>query len=965
MSASNANGLPSYPDGVGRPGRLYFASSQISRAGLRSHTRLQLLNEIVRILVERGGFAMASASWYDPDSHDLKPVAWFGDAAGHDDLIRVFGYERPEGKGPGGTAFRTGVCYLCQDLLEHPRTGPWPEAAASGWRAWAVIPLLMGGMPCGIVSAYSHEARIFGPEEEALFEQVASDVSATLERLDTEEKRRELESALTTSERRLKLAMDAAAIGIFEWDMITGQVFWDEYSQRLFGYAPGDFDGTFAGFADRIHPNDRAGVEQVIAATAPFTHEFRIIWPDGSVHWISSRGEFTHDETGRPVRLCGATFDICDRKRAEAALHESEERLRQAVRVSGIGIFDHDHVKKEIYWSPEQRAIHGQDAESPVTLDVYYSRVHPADRERIVEQIRRAHDPAGDGLFDAENRLLLPDGSVRWISTRSQTFFEGQGEDRHPVRTVGAVTDITEWRRSEEEQRKLASVVEMSTEFIGIATIDANVIYLNNAAMRMVGIANLEEAQRKTIFDFVPEMSRRQLYEDLYPALAHDSCWSGETQLLHFRTRALIDVAFTAFYIRDDRGTPLYIATVTRDITERKKAAADKAKLEASLAQAQKLESIGRLAGGVAHDFNNMLTVILGFAELGRAKASSPDIVRSHLDEIAKAAQRSKQITEQLLGFSRQQFIVPKPSDLNSIIKDLQNPLARLIGEDIELLFVPDPNLWRTLLDSSQINQILLNLSVNARDAMSKGGKLAIETANVRVNEEDAQSQADCTPGDYVMVTVSDNGRGMSRDTQAHLFEPFFTTKEKGKGTGLGLATVYGIVKQNRGFIHVYSELGQGTTFKIYFPRLSGADELAEPPRASVPTGAGSVLLVEDDDLVRTVTTAALQSIGYTPLVAASAPEALRICEQFGGDIRLILTDVVMPEMTGAEFRDRVQVLYPNIQVLFMSGYTSEVIVTHGVLKKGVQFIQKPFSIEQLARKIGEMLESGGSVSPV
>jgi two-component system, cell cycle sensor histidine kinase and response regulator CckA len=908
---------------------------------------------------------MASASWYDPDSHELKPVARCGDAAGDVDLIREFGDERPEGQGPGGTVFRSGVCYLCQDFLEDHGTGPWREAAVtSGWRAAAVIPISMGGMPSGIVSAYSHKIRTFGPAEAALFEQMAADVSAGLKRLDTEEKRRLVESALATSERRLKLAMDAAAIGIFEWDMITGQVFWDEYSQRLFGYEPGDFDGTFAGFADRIHAGDRAGVEQIIATTASFTHEFRIVWPDGSVHWISSRGEFTHDEEGRPVRLCGATFDICDRKRAEAALRESEERLRQAVRVSGIGIFDHDHVEKEIYWSPEQRAIHGQDAESPATLDVYYSRVHPADRERIVEQIRRAHDPAGDGLFDTENRLLLPDSSVRWISTRSQTFFEGQGESRHPVRTVGAVTDITEWRRSEEEQRKLASVVEMSNEFIGIATIEGNVIYVNNAAMRMVGIANLEEARRKTIFDFVPEISRRQLSEDLYPALANDGCWSGETKLLHFRTRALIDVAFTAFYIRDDRGTPLYIATVTRDITERKKAAADKAKLEASLAQAQKLESIGRLAGGVAHDFNNMLTVILGFAELGKARVLRPDIVRSHLEEIVKAAQHSRQITEQLLGFSRQQIIAPKPSNLNSIITDLRNSLARLIGGDIELLFFPEPNLWSILVDSSQINQILLNLSANARDAMPKGGKLAIETANVRITEEYARDLANGAPGDYVMVKVCDNGRGMSRDTQAHLFEPFFTTKEKGTGTGLGLATVYGIVKQNRGFIHVSSEIGQGTTFKICFPRLAGAVESAEPPRAWVPTGAGSVLLVEDDDLVREVTKAGLQSIGYTPLVAANGQEALRICAQSGADIRLILTDVVMSGMTGAELRDRVNILYPNIPVLLMSGHTSDVIVTHGVLKKGVQFIQKPFSIDELARKIGQILVSAGGEGP-
>jgi CheY-like chemotaxis protein len=383
--------------------------------------------------------------------------------------------------------------------------------------------------------------------------------------------------------------------------------------------------------------------------------------------------------------------------------------------------------------------------------------------------------------------------------------------------------------------------------------------------------------------------------------------------------------------------------------------------LEASLLQAQKMESIGRLAGAVSHDFNNMLTVILGFAELAKTRLQQPKVLRSQLDEIVKAAERSREITQQLLGFSRQQIIAPKPANLNSIVEELQHPLARLIGEDIELLFRPDPNLWQALLDSSQINQILINLAANARDAMPNGGKLTIETANVPITEEYARGQANCTPGDYVMVAISDNGSGMSRDTQAHIFEPFFTTKERGKGTGLGLATVYGIVKQNGGFVDVYSEIDTGTTFRIHFPRVAGASECLEPPRPSARAGTGGVLLVEDDELVREVTTAALQSIGYTPMVAASAQEALRLCAQSGSEIRLILTDVVMPEMTGAELRDRIRALRPDIKVLFMSGYTSNVIATHGVLQRGVQFIQKPFSIEELSRKIGEILGAPGN----
>ena len=953
--------LKSSPGGTGHPGWLYRASSQISHAMVQSRTRQELLDKVVRILIESGGFAMAFAAWYDPDSHELKPVARFGDTAGYLDRIQIFGDERPEGQGPAGTAFRSGVCDLCQDLQEDPRMAPWREAAAaSGWHASAAIPISMGGTPCGVVAAYSRETGIFGHEEMALFEQVAIDVSVGLERLAAEENRRLAQSALARSERRLKLAMDAAAIGIYEWDLRTGEFVWDEQSQRLFGHETGSFEATYSAFVSRVYPDDRPGVEDVIDVAlrtrAPFVHEFRIVWPDGSAHWISSRGEFSYDDADQPARLYGATFNIDDRKRVEAALRESEERLRQAIRVSGIGIFDHDHLEDTLYWSPELRAMHGGDAESLVNLGFFYSRVHPDDRERVAEEIGRAHSPAGDGLFDDEHRLLLPDGSIRWTSTRSQTLFEGQGEGRHPVRTVGAVRDITPWKRAQEEQKKLVSVVERSREFIAIAAPQGNIVYLNNAAMRLVGIESVEEARHRTIFDLFPDAARAQVAEDLYPALLKEGFQSREFQLQHFRTGAPIDVDLTGFQIRDDQGVPLYIAIVARDIAERKKAAADRAKLEASLFQAQKMESIGRLAGAVAHDFNNMLTVILGFAELAKAKVLEPAVLQSYLDEIVKAADRSREITRQLLGFSRQQVIAPRPADLNAIVEELRNLLSRLIGEDIELLFLPGPRLWQAPLDASQMNQILINLAVNSRDAMPNGGKLMIETGNIRVTEEYARTQAGFTPGDYVMVAVSDNGIGMSRDTQAHIFEPFFTTKERGKGTGLGLATVYGIVKQNRGFVNVYSEVNHGTTFRIYFPRVVGEMESVEPPRVLAAAGAGAVLLVEDDALVRAVTTAALTSIGYSPLVAASAQEALRICTQSGSDIRLILTDVVMPEMTGTELRDRVRALRPEIKVLFMSGYTPNVIVTHGVLQKGVHFIQKPFTVEELGRKIAEIL---------
>ena len=406
-------------------------------------------------------------------------------------------------------------------------------------------------------------------------------------------------------------------------------------------------------------------------------------------------------------------------------------------------------------------------------------------------------------------------------------------------------------------------------------------------------------------------------------------------------------------------GRPLMRGTV-QDITERKRAEQEREKLQTQLAQAQKMESIGRLAGGVAHDFNNMLTVIQGYAALSKAALTPDSRQFKYMAEIVKAAERSKEITQKLLGFSRQQIIAPIPSNLNDLVADLQDPLTRLIGEDIELVFHPQGDLSKVVVDHSQVNQILLNLVVNARDAMPRGGKLTIKTENVNLSEKYCSREPGARPGPHVLLAVSDTGVGMDEETLAHIFEPFFTTKGREKGTGLGLATVYGVVKQNGGLVDVYSKPARGTTFQIYFPVMAGKTDATEfRAVAPVPAaGQGTILLVEDDELVRDLTKDALESIGYMPLVAASPQQAIDLYSRADSEVRMVLTDVVMPGMNGMELRDRLRTLNPAVKVLFMSGYTSDVIVSHGVLKKGVHFIQKPFTIEDLGRRLEKVLAS-------
>ena len=411
--------------------------------------------------------------------------------------------------------------------------------------------------------------------------------------------------------------------------------------------------------------------------------------------------------------------------------------------------------------------------------------------------------------------------------------------------------------------------------------------------------------------------------------------------------------------VRDEHGKIIKVQGAFQDISEQKKAEDEQEKLQSQLRQAQKMESVGRLAGGVAHDFNNMLTIINGYAEMMSDILDPADPMYENVREIHDAGKRSAVIVRKLLAFARKQTISPEPMNLNDSVSIMLKMLQRLIGENIDLLWEPGREIWPVMMDISQPDQILANLVVNARDAITDVGKITIETGNVEFDEEYCADHHGFRPGQFVMLAVSDNGCGMSQEVQKNVFEPFFTTKERGKGTGLGLPTVYGILKQNNGFVNIYSEPGRGTTIKMYFPRyLDDAD--SEPRKAQKPvsTDVGEVVLVlEDDDAVLNLTRIFLEKTGYTVLTANMPTKALDLAIAHEGNIDLLITDVVMPEMSGPDFAEQLKTHYPDIKTLFMSGYTDNVIAHHGILDKGVSFIQKPFSQKDLASKVREVLE--------
>jgi PAS domain S-box-containing protein len=404
--------------------------------------------------------------------------------------------------------------------------------------------------------------------------------------------------------------------------------------------------------------------------------------------------------------------------------------------------------------------------------------------------------------------------------------------------------------------------------------------------------------------------------------------------------------------VRDETGKIRQLRGVMVDVTERQQ-------LEEEFRQAQKMEAVGRLAGGIAHDFNNLLTIISGYAQLSQDLLDPASKLRSYMSEILKAGERAGGLVRRLMAFTRRQTLEPQVIDLNSIVKGAETMIQRLIGEDVEIVTDLAPGLGAIRADPAQLEQVIFNLSVNARDAMPNGGKLIIETSNADLDQAYADNHVAVTPGPYVVLAVSDTGSGMDAKTRAHIFEPFFTTKEKGKGTGLGLATVYGVIKQSGGNVWVYSELGAGTTFKIYLPRVVAAVDSPQPMRisASQPQGSETILLVEDEDGIRSLVCGILKARGYTVLDTGRPREALEISGKFDRPIHLLLTDVVMPGMSGRDVAEKISAVRPTTKILYMSGYTDNAIAHHGVLKPGVPFLQKPFTPDALALKVREVLD--------
>ena len=685
--------------------------------------------------------------------------------------------------------------------------------------------------------------------------------------------------------------------------------------------------------------------------------EFEAYRKDGQRIWLSENRRIVRDDFNKRTYYEGTLEDITTRKQVEEAVRLSQQQYESLVHsIDGI-VWELDAATfRFTFVSQQAERLLGYPPERWINEPNFWpDHLHPEDRLWVLDFCVEATSKQEDHQFDY--RMIAADGRVVWL--RDSVTVDARDPERILLR--GVMVDITERKQAEVElkqsEERYRDLVENARDIIYEHDLEGHYTATNNAGLQLTGYSLAETLELNLMERVAPEYLEKAR-EMLRLRLAGEIVTAYELEILTKEgDRVPVEVNTRLVY---QNGVPVGVQGIARDLTERKHLEEALRESEQQQRQSQKLEAIGQLAGGVAHDFNNLLTAINGYSALALRRVGDDHPVTSYLEEIKKAGDRAANLTRQLLAFGRKQLLQPLALNLNNVVGDMIKLLKRLIGEDIELVTKPCVDLKQIKADPGQLEQVLVNLVVNARDAMPRGGTLTIETANTTLDAAYASRHVGVTPGEYVLLAISDTGTGMDHDTQSRIFEPFFTTKEKDKGTGLGLSTVYGIVKQSGGNIWVYSELGKGTTFKVYLPLVEEeVTALAETAgRAPIKRGSETVLLVEDESMVRKLASELLAESGYIVLEANGGEAAINLGKEHKAPIDLLITDVVMPKFSGKEVAEQLRAIHPETKVLFMSGYTDEAIVHHGIVDSDIAFIQKPFSERALAQKIRDVLDS-------
>ena len=772
-------------------------------------------------------------------------------------------------------------------------------------------------------------------------------------------KRKRAEQEAHDWQKRLELAQKAGLqIGLWDWDPVANTVIWSDESYRQFGYTRETFSGRVEDAVTRIHPEDRSRVEEairkVIAGEAEYAQQYRLVWPDGTICWIDAHGVIVRNGS---VHMLGIGVDITDLKKTQQSLQEGEEKYLLLLNSTADGIYGLDLKGNCTFCNPACLRLLGYKDPNDLLGRNMHDLMHhtradgtpyPKQECEIYTAVRE-----GKGHHSADEVLWRADGTCFPAEYSSYPMYKA-GE------LVGAVVtflDISQRKRAEQELRrseeKYRELFENSTYGIYRSKPDGTLLDVNPAFVTMLGYNSKEELLARNLNCDIYEdpAARKSILASYGPSGRMD----GTEVNWKRKDGKIFPVRLSAGGIRGEDGAFTHFEVIVENITERRN-------LEAQFRQAQKMEAVGLLAGGISHDFNNLLSVIMGNAEM--LLDDRPSATQKHYaDEIRNATQRAAQLTRQLLAFSRKNLLHPTVLDLNTVVRDVGKILERLIGEDVQIVTDLQSSLGSVKADQGQVEQILMNLATNARDAMPKGGKFKVRTADAVLGPKDVALYPYVKPGRYVLLSVSDSGMGMTEEVRRRVFDPFFTTKPPGRGTGLGLATIYGIVKQSAGYIWVSSAPGAGATFDIYLPRVD-EKPLARTwnlgGRTEYPRGTETVLLLEDEEALRLVTCEFLTASGYNVLQAGRGDVALDISAQYKGSIHLVVSDVVLPDMSGPSIAAQVQTLHPEAQVLYVSGY-AEAPVAQQLISKGAIFMQKPISRIDLLRKVDQLLHRGAS----
>ena len=764
--------------------------------------------------------------------------------------------------------------------------------------------------------------------------------------------RKKAESMAHLTSERLSLALDASNVSLWDCDLATGKVYLSDGWSVMMGDAPKETYTTVQELTEITHPDDRQKAWAVIRDTLKgivpnYREVHRVRKLDGEWIWVESTGKVVErGSDGRARRMIGTNVNVTERKRTldELRKYQQEQKVIFDSVPAMIWFKNTDNrILRLNKMAAEVLAISATEVEGKSTYDHYpaeSAKYHADDLEVI---------RSGNPKFGIEEILHLENGEHRWVKTDKIPYRDADGNITGVI--VFAV-DITERKRFEESLRRseaeYRSLVQGATFGIYRSNAAGKFIAVNEALVKMLGYDSAAELLAVDIARDIyvdPNVRGRLIAENRNAEQANniEVEWKRKDG-----TKIIVRLNWRI--LRDEQGQPQYFEGIAENVTERRL-------LEDQLRQSQKMEAVGQLAGGIAHDFNNLLTVIRGYTELSADRLQENDPERENVQKVLQAADRASLLTQQLLAFSRKQVLSPKVLDLNHFVAETCKLLPRLLRENIEMTLITTGRSERVNVDPGQLSQVIINLAINARDAMPQGGKLHIETAKFEVDEH---HQGVVPRGHYAVITVRDTGSGMDTETQSHIFEPFFTTKDLGKGTGLGLSTVYGIVKQSHGFIFVESKMGEGTAFTIYLPAVRGDVQRLEQDNAGseyLARGSETILLVEDEKNVREIARKFLEMQGYSVLEAEDTVSAIQIAKEHGRSIHLVLSDVIMPTMSGPELTQRLAVFHPRMKVVFISGYTDDAIAHHGVLQPGISLLQKPFTREALSKIVRKVLD--------